>query len=747
MPGNRLSIVGLLAALLLGCDGGNNRVGGGPAEAGPTAPTMPCSLDVPARVHPADGADHIPPSRPLRIELARPLTPARLAEHSSAVALTDANGAAVALAPRLDASGCTVELQAVPPLRGGTDYRLRVDLAALTGDPAAGTITRRFRTLDLKFLGASFFDSRITAIDRLTETELLGVLRFGGRWVTELALPGRNPGVTIPDSYLRALHRFCEFAVARGQQTLIQIPLFLPDDGLRRALDYLQHRDDGCNRMLFAIGNEVDRIDSDEERYADRFEWPDYLAALRRIVPLLRQRFPDAAIAALDLSSFEEYDDYRALRDWVGPLCASDDPAVRAIDYLSIHFYPYTGAQKLWDMLDMGRRFAAGLRQLPADCPPLLLGEYNTTYQWRPQSTYPGSGGDAFLPLLTLPELLHQQNTIGLLHWSLLEDTTSTLGLFQSPALTPRPVYPGYLLLRPVRNTDPVATRHAPPDLAVSAFADGDTVHLYLGNYQPVFRRGIDLGSDDAAVAIEHPGLPAATLSPLPPFSLTHLHIAGGVIVAERRIGFHDQNITSGPTTADTTPHCIPVADFSEPNKRGDDFIGVDFDQNRKIATGGTPLPVPAADGPELEEMDDLLEVRCGPSPQRCGVSLPLLADTATRAAVDWSEGLSTAAFRLSISNPGDESITLLAQLATTHPASETEIAEAFSSDFSVPAGQTTTLSLPWHWFRQPDAAARSPATALARLAALRLLLRTPRPGDTFQLRRIEICDRATNPE
>jgi len=62
-------------------------------------------------------------------------------------------------------------------------------------------------------------------------------------------------------------------------------------------------------------------------------------------------------------------------------------------------------------------------------------------------------------------------------------------------------------------------------------------------------------------------------------------------------------------------------------------------------------------------------------------------------------------------------------------------------------AGQTTTLSLPWHWFRQPDAAAHSPATALARLAALRLLLRAPRPGDAFQLRRIEICDRATNPE
>ncbi len=737
-----------LLTLLSACSGGNNQVGAPlpSPTGGPASPPSACPLDTAWQILPGDGADNIPPSRPLRILLRNPLTDEQLTARSGAIRLDDEKGNGVAISSRLTDAGCKIEARPKEMLRGDSEYRLRVDMAALIGEAANGEVTHRFRTMDTKFLGASFFNSEIPAIDRLTRYDLLGVLRFGGRWVTELALPERNPDVAVPNSYLQALHRFCEFAVARQQQSWIQIPVFLPDDGLQRALDYLQQREDGCNLLLFAIGNEVDRMDSDEERYAKKFDWPDYLAALRRIVPRLRERFPDAPIAALDLSSFEEYDDYRAIADWVAPLCASNDPVIDEVDFLSIHFYPYTGAQKLWDMLGMGRQFADNLRQLPADCPPLLLGEYNTTYQWRPASTYPGSGGDAFIPLLTLPEVLHQRNTIGLLHWSLIEGDTSTLGLFQPPALTPRPVYPGYLLLKAITNTAPVATRRSPPDLAVSAFSRGETLHLYLGNYRPIFRHGIDIGGDDAAISIDYPDIAIAALPPLPPFSLTYLRFEDGTVVSRQRISYRDQNIDT-VAAADTALHCIPVADFSEPNIAGVDFIRPDFNQNLKIDTAGTPVPVPLTDGATLEEMDGLIEVRCDASPQYCGISLPLVADTTTQRSVDWSEAVQTASFRLTVSNPGIRALSLRAQLASTHPATHEDIEQAFTSRFFVAAGQTTEVVLPWRLFQPPAANDATLPAALAKLAALRLLLSAPRQGDSVQLRRVEICDQTTTSE
>ncbi len=654
----------------------------------------------------------------------------------------------------LKKSECLIDIQPREPLHGNTTYRLQADLSQLTGKALANDvrIERLFTTMDMRFLGASFYNGGITSIEQLTETDLLGVLRFGGRWVTELALPEKNPEVVIPDSYLAALDRFCGYATSRNQRSVIQLPVFLPSAGIRQALTYLKEREDHCNLLLFSIGNEVDRIDSDEEQYAESYTWPDYLAALKRIVPLLRAYFPDSAIAALDLSSFEEYDQYQALRDWVDPFCASRDPAVREIDFLSIHFYPYTGAQKLWDMLQMGEQFDDNLRQLPQDCPPILLGEYNTTYQWRPNSTYPGSGGGAFIPLLTLPEILRQKKTIGLLHWSLIEGDTSTLGLFQPPGLAAKPVYPGYLLMAPIKNAMPVSATTTLDALAPSVFDDGTALHLYLGNHKPLWRRGIILGSGTSGdVHISQPNLPPMMIPALPPFSLSYFRIdpvAG--ITRQQQISFENQNISDAPLPASDNRHCIPIADFSEPNKDGPDFIGPDYNQNLKIATGGTPLPVaffPDQQSVQMEEMTGLLELRCTPAADRraCGVSLPLTADTAATNTVDWSEGSDTASFQVTLGNPEETAVALQLQLGMKHPAKAEDIETARTVTLSIPGGQTLQFDFPWSAFAPP---ATTPSTetktlheTLSRLAALRVMLAQPGTSGTFQIFQVEICD------
>jgi len=760
----------LFALAFSGC-GGNNQVGGqsdpnneistqpGPEKPSTDPPNEPqpdCRLSGTAfEISPARDANDIPATRPIRIALGDALKPDALAQGATAVSLSDMDGNEVAIDIHLKKTDCLIEIVPQKPLRGGTRYRLNVDLAQLTGKEMENdsSVEQYFTTMDMRFLGASFFNSQITSIEQLTRTDLLGVLRFGGRWVTELALPEKNPDIIVPDSYLAALDHFCNYATGRDQRSVIQIPVFLPSAGIREALAYLQQREDHCNLLLFAIGNEVDRMDSDEEQYADSYEWPDYFAALKRIVPLLRAYFPDAAITALDLSSFEEYNDYQALRDWVDPFCASDDPAVRQVDFLSVHFYPYTGAQKQWDMLGMGKQFDDNLRQLPQDCPPLLLGEYNTTYQWRAGSTYPGSGGDAFMTLLTLPEILRQEKTVGLLHWSLIEEDTSTLGLFQPPGMAAKAIYPGYLLLMPVKNSMPVAATTTLDTLAPSAFDADGTLHLYLGNYKPLWRRNITVGnSTSAQVMIDQPNLSPLTVAALPPFSLTYLQLdpASGLL-KQQRISFENQNISDGPLPSADNRHCITVADFSEPNKEGADFISQDYNQNLKIATGGTPLAItffPNQPSVQMGEMASLLELRCHPATERkaCGVSLPLLADTATTKSVDWSEGSETASFRLTLSNPEQTAVSLQLQLGMNHPATADDIENDMAVALSIPGGQTVQRDVPWSSFAQP---ATTPATqvqtlqaTLSRLAALRVMLANPDTSGTIQIRQVEICDR-----
>ncbi len=720
-----------------------------------------CRPSGPVLLRPAANNNQVPPGRPLRIILNRDLMPASLPGRATAVKLRDNRAQTIPVTLSLDHDRCLITITPEEKLEYHTAYQLDVDLAALTGLAAENfdnqLLTRNFTTMDNRFLGTSFFDRKNPEITNLTAMDLLGVLRFGGRWVTATALVDNNPANVIPDTYLQTLHEFCEFAVNREQRSIVQLPVFLPSTGIQQALRYLQQRQDHCNLLALSIGNEPDRYDNDEEHYAEHYDWADYLADLQRIVPLVRQQFPEMPLIALDLSAFEEYNQFRALREWVDPFCSSSDPAIGEIDFLSIHFYPFTGAQKSWDMLKMGRLFASNLAQLPDRCPDLLIGEFNTTYQWRSGATYPGSGGDAFMSLLTLPEILHQEKVLGLLHWSLLEDSSSTLGLFQTNGLIPRPIYPGYLLLNAIRNTHPLAASPQTGNIEANAFIqDNDTLHLYLGNYQPVFQRNLSISNQPQAdIRITVPGLPfAGTLKALPPMSLTHLVMdAQSGIIRQQLISYQHQDISlTAYDTSTRKAHCVALADFSEPNIEGPDFVGKDFNQNRKIASGGTPLP--AAEKPyswsvSIAEHENYLVVKCLPTlgRQYCGVSLPVIADTDAPEARfrDWSTGTATAWLQLTISTPLGVDQKLLAAFADSYLLEPDNVTRTHRHPFLLHTGGNKVVKLPWKQF-SPAGSAGAPDTGalqqlLSQLATINILLEQPDSGSEFHLHKLEICD------
>lgn len=773
-----LVIVALAAITLLslgGCGSGDNAVATQPPGAedngsednsnhnGNESPLQEVSCSIPQRYRllPENGATTVPASRPVRLYLDGTHLPATLpADSANAAYLQDDSGNRITLDAQLDPSRCLIEFHPQKTLTPNHDYQLTIDINHLLGgDPAdlPATLSRQFRTMDENLLGASFFNNKLPDIDLLTEGDLLPLLRFGGRWVTEMALPEKFPDIVVPDSYLDALHRFCEYATVRNRRSWIQLPVFMDDAGIALALDYLQKRPDHCNLTVFAIGNEVDRIDSDEEQYADLYEWPDYLAALKRIIPLARDKFPDTPMVALDLSSFEEYDNYRAIKKWVVPFCSSDEPLLQEIDFLSIHFYPYTGAQKLWDMLDMGERMSTALAQLPAGCPPLLLGEYNTTYQWRPGSTYPGSGGDAFMPVLSLPAVLHQQQIKGLLHWSLIEPDYSTLGLFISGSRMPRPVYQAYSMLRHAQNGRAIDSTVIRPDLLARAFAvENSQIELFISNQQPIFRRDLWLGGDTADIEIASSDIPPQSLNLVPPFSLTRLQIDPQTGITERQfISYQNQAIsTTAPELTSTERHCVPVADFNEPNKPGPDFIGPDYNQNDKIATGGTPLPIAnlvSTDSVTIEEKENMMEVNCAETAQgaQCGVSLPLFADTATpdQRTKNWSEAADTALFRIYLSNPDQAALEFQLKLVSNHPAPYAESSHAMAVPVTLTSG-TQELIVPWKDFRQPDdTPAEEQQTlqeTLTNVGALQMVLdASGNNSPRLQIHSVEICDSA----
>ncbi len=754
--------------VLAGC-GGGGAAGVGGAE-NPDNELTACPQST-LKISPSDNAQYIAPGRSAQVWFSQPPSAASLVQNPAAIRLLDDAGVEVPVVRSLNAAECRVDLKPSQPLRYHTNYIVQVR-PALLKNAAGGVLagnerSQRFTTFERRLLGASYFNGGLTQMDLLQEKDLLGVLRFGGRWVTEFALAEKNPGTVVPGTYIEHLRRFCDFAVSRNQLAWIQIPVLMDNADIATILDALEARPDRCNLLLFAIGNEVDRFDHSEEQYAQDYHWPEYLAALERIVPLLQTRFPDIARVALDLSSFEDYWDYAAVRAWVDPFCASQSPAVKAIDFLSIHLYQFNGAQKYWDMVLLGDMFANHLAQLPASCPDILLGEFNVTYQWQADSTYPTSGGDSFPTVIALPEVMHQKKVIGLLQWSLLEDATSTIGLYRNSNLTPKPLFWGYRLLEPTRDAEALVSTSGRLGVVSRAFQDrSGRQHVYLANRDPVFRRNLTLGTGTTTDVrlVGAAGQFNGTLPTLPPLSLTHLEVdAGSGIIANRQINDHTPNAPPASYgTAANTLHCTVLADFTEPNKTADVYVGPDFNENLKIASGNPPteLYAPAIYAGETRiaevEAGGYLEVACGngtlasqPARTRCGVSLPLYSEKASQdwQRKDWSEGRDTAFFRINLEAvSGSPAFRLRAELVDDSPATPEQSTYFHGLGFNVPATSTAPIDLPWVQFAQvgttPTGAQFTLAQALSRIAELRLVLEDPASSRTFHIHWVEICDR-----
>ncbi len=716
-------------------------------------------------ISPPNGTRHLPLSTPVIIDFDTPLMAQATSSFSDAIRLTDSLGRAVPHVTRFDYAQSMLTLVPEAALPSGQTFEISINTQLLltdTGEPLGNQrITSKFSTLDERFLGASFFNHGFDELNALTEAQLLGVLRFGGRWVTELGLAANESGAPI---YLDALQQFCDYARARNQDTVIQIPILMENTQITRFLEALQSQPAQCNLMAFAIGNEPDRFDTDEEQYATQFLFSDYQAAAERIIPLVKQVFPHTALIAPDLSSFEEYNHYATLSEWIAPLCGTQNPAFNELDYLSIHLYPFSGAQKSWEMLDLGDIYANDLAQLPDDCPNLILGEFNVTYQWRPNGTYPGSGGDAYYPVLSLPEILHQENTRGMLHWSLLEGKTSTIGLFRNTDLSPKPLYFGYQLLKPVENSHPIDSHALGDGLVSRAFlsAQADRVEVYVANKQPIFLRDLTLGNaghEDIVLPALTGELPPLTLDYLPPMSLTHLSFAlpDGTLRAEY-ISERDQSIQTGVyrPTAETT-HCTLLADFSEPNKNGPEFTGEGFNQNLKIASGGTPFRlVDLQPGDSLALREDptagYLEVDCGASDSAdlsartlCGVGLPVVSDltAAMHHWRDWSPAWATGFLRLTLDSPDATPPRLRVTFADNPLVTRNTPRFLPSATLPLTAEQPQQLQLEWQSTVPNPVNLQQYQKTLQRLESIHLTLDQPQHPQRFRLYRVEICDRA----
>src|SRR5258706_2846499 len=128
---------------------------------------------------------------------------------------------------------------------------------------------------------------------------------------------------------------------------------------------------------------------------------------------------------------------------------------------------------------------------------------------------------------------------------------------------------------------------------------------------------------------------------------------------SHRRYANGDRVVRSGPlpASAGAPAHCATLADFAQRTFAGEHFENPAYNQNTKIATGGTFISLASPGGrTTLRREGDVLTLACdlpkgGHDYYRCGVKLPFVTDAAgdRDAGVDWREGPRKGAIRLTI--------------------------------------------------------------------------------------------------
>ncbi|MCM2328428.1 MAG: hypothetical protein NDI88_11105 [Lysobacter sp.] len=616
--------------------------------------------------------------------------------------------------------------------------------------PGCGASLPAPQDAPLRIMGINYAGSSLAQVGGLREADLLGALKMSGIWVSKLPAGRFNAAAASA----------CAWAAQRRQDFYLQLPVTYTDREIAAALAALAERK--CEPRGFAIGNEVDRLVAD--RILPRYAVADYVADYNRIVALVKARFPAARIIALELSSFAapRYRDddpvtvrYKPVFDWLLPFARAK--LAHRPDFVSVHFYPFTGAQKEWESLAGGshfRRILAELEPHLAGVPPLLVGEYNATYQYEGQAAYPGSGGDSFMAALTVPDLLVSPKVAGLFHWSLVEPAGSTLGLYQGERLAPVPLFHAYGLLSGVLDHQAVAASVRRPHLEAYGYHHGGKYRVFVVNKSPFFRRAVSVsaaeGADVRFPAFCGCGNPAESLT-LAPLSLTEIAGSlsdGRAATAHRRLAYADRVVRSGPLPPGegTQPHCVPLADFAHGAFAGRHFENEEFNQNAKIGTGGTAHAISSPGGTTSLRLDErVLTVACdlpaaGRAYYQCGVKLPFVTDAMAdrRAGVDWTDGADRGSLRVTVDSPAP--VELEFHLEDFRPEALGYNTHRTAARVAGPA----TVEIPIREFRQlPGAGVARPLGEILRnVSGLRVESRQPGLRGRFTIGRLEVCDR-----
>lgn len=602
--------------------------------------------------------------------------------------------------------------------------------------------TRASKPIKPQTIGIVLGDyANLDKLKAIQEKDLFGTLKMGGIGVWKVT--------STYDSYIKDVDAFCSFAVSRNQKTVIQLPV-----ALKKKMDtVLKHlKSANCNLAGVSIDNEPDRFTIEFPKFFKSYTVYDYIRDVHEIAPKIKMYLPDVYIVGLDLSAFIAVKGGKdPITAWLVPFCDAN-AASGDVDYVSIHYYPFNGAQKEWQNLLMGSQikefFNPASSKVPANCPPVILGEMNMTFQYEGGTAYPGSGGESFMGALVVPEIFSIDGIDGLFHWALVEKPPSTLGLYNSSTSSFAPLYNTYKMLSAIEGAKKIPSSATDDDIVVSAFAKDGKYTIYIGNYSPFFKRDVTIsnGPDFNIVINSHDIMLKTTLS-LPPFSLTQVEAvfgAGGT--TGKRFSYADREVKTGPFTASegNVEYCSVLADFSEPKMKGYYFENNIWNQNNKIATGGT-LNDTNSYGTgitaKLRKENNALSIACTVSKKGlsnlCGVELPLYDDTVDRKLRDWRNGLLKGFFRVTIET--DIPTTVLFQLMGVNPAAQIwDIHQKMVQ--SVNGVQNIDVNI--SDFRQTGLGKSKPISEVLKQAKFLTVGSMSPNSSTYKIHKVQICDK-----
>ncbi len=271
------------------------------------------------------------------------------------------------------------------------------------------------------------------------------------------------------------LKEFMERAGVR--EAVVQLPFLGSDPAgteaqARLVLAYLKPR-------AFLIGNEPDLY---REGLGD---WtPEaYAVAWRARAERVRRVAPGVPLFGPGLSAFKP--------DWLKAFLERNGDLVEAV---ALHRYPFDGGQDLEALLGDALGVKAWLQGVKAlvratlgrDL-PLVLGEFNSSWNWRGEGPYgPSSPWNALYTALLLGAFL-EEGVLGAFYWSLFDD--GPLALLDGLA-RPRPAYYALLAFRGYRALRPLS---CPAPLRGFLRQDGQALVLVNPGPEPRACAGLEV--------------------------------------------------------------------------------------------------------------------------------------------------------------------------------------------------------------------------------------------------------------